>query len=95
VETAGAQQVECDGGLWENPTPQLEGEGGVYGTQTGDEMIFERLDGAFGIILSVHAGWRQLVSDRSLVDFVFHGCRTLVIQDVVLGFESSDCEGVR
>ncbi len=71
------------------------GEGGVYGTQTGDEMDFERLDGAFGIILSVHAGWRPLVRYRSLVDFVFHCGRTLVFKDVVLGFEASDCEGVR
>ena len=39
----------------------------VGAAQDGDEMIFERLNGAFGGVPSVDMGWHELVVDLVVV----------------------------
>jgi hypothetical protein len=41
----------------------MQGEISVGGTQAGDEVIFESPDGAFGGVVTVHAGGHKLKID--------------------------------
>ncbi len=47
------EQIECESGLWEKLVPEIEGEVGVSAAEARDEVIFERLDGAFSPVASM------------------------------------------
>ena len=52
----------------------------VGAAQDGEEMIFERPNGAFGDVLSVDMGWHELVVDLVVVEVGPEGSRCFVIK---------------
>ena len=52
----------------------------VGATKDGDEMLFERLNGAFGGVLSADMGWHELVVDVVVVEVGPEGSRCSVVK---------------
>ncbi len=60
--------------------PQLKGKICISCAQTTDKMVFEGLDGAFGIIDSVV--FNKLYGTGSGCDKRFYGCGCLIVGDI-------------
>ena len=52
----------------------------VGAAQDGDEMIFERPNGAFGGVQSVDMGWNKLVVDLVVFEVGLEGSRCFVVK---------------
>ncbi len=55
INSGRTEQIECESGLWEKLVPEIEGEGGVSAAEARDEVVFERLDGAFSPVATMEA----------------------------------------
>ena len=60
--------------------------------ETGNEMVFERADGAFGGIATVHAGRDELKVDIGVVQKLLECRRAFVVEAVEFGSEASGDE---
>ena len=65
----------------------MQGEVFVDAAQAGNEVIFERADGTFGSVASMHAGGYQLEVDTFVDEKGFEGSRAFVVQSMKLGAE--------
>ena len=52
----------------------------VSAAQDGDEMLFERPNGAFGGVLSVDVGWHKLVVDVVVFEVGPEGSKCFVVK---------------
>jgi len=92
VDAGAAEEVEGDERLGKEAVPQVEGEVGVSGTEAGDEMIFERADGAFGGIAAVEVRGDQLVVDLVFLEELLEGGGSLIVESLELGAEAAGGE---
>ena len=47
IEAGGMEEVECEGSVWDEAVPEMQGEVGVADTEAGNEVILVCLDGSF------------------------------------------------
>ena len=65
--------------LLEEFVPQLGREITICGAETGDEMVFESLDGSFGGIDTVFVGWNELPFDVLLAEVLGDGMGSFIV----------------
>ena len=70
VDTGGSKQVDCELSLFDKFIPEFHGEIGVSGTETGNEMVLECADSAFGGIAAMAAWGDQLIVNTLTFDVV-------------------------
>ena len=47
IEAGGTEEVECEGSMWDEAVPEIQGGVGAAATEAGNEVILVGLDGAF------------------------------------------------
>jgi hypothetical protein len=53
---------------------------GIGAAEAGDEVIFERPDGAFGGVASVYMRRRELIVDAFVLEKLLEGLRCFVVE---------------
>eukprot|EP00978_Attheya_sp_CCMP212_P005236 scaffold11617_cov53-Attheya_sp.AAC.3 len=69
----------------------LKWKTGVDSAQAGKEVVLEGLDRPFCIVLAMYSWRGKLIGNGAFVDFALHGSGTLVVEDMILGLETSVC----
>lgn len=72
----------------------MEGEVLINAAQAGDEVIFERPDGAFSSIASVHARRGELEVDLFVAKELLEGGGTFVVEALELGAKTGGAESM-
>jgi len=93
IESGAAKEVQGEDGLWDKAIPQVEGKMFVDTAKAGDEMVFERPDGAFGGIATMDARRGKLKVDVLVAEELFERLGALVVQALEAWVESGVKEG--
>ena len=56
VDVRGSEEIQGEEGLRQETVPEMEGKVGVCTAESGNEMILEGADGAFGRVASMDMG---------------------------------------
>jgi hypothetical protein len=94
IQAGATEKIESEEGLGEETIPQMEGEVLINAAQAGDEVIFERTDGAFSSIASVHARRGELEVDLFVTQELFEGGGTFVVEALELGAKAGGAEAL-
>ena len=60
------EDVECQGGMWDEAVPEMQGEVWVAAAQAGDEVILVSLDCTFYSVGAMKVWGHKLELDTSL-----------------------------
>lgn len=88
VDAGAAEEIEGQDALRKESVPQVEREICVGGAQRGDQMIFERADGALGGVASMNSGWDELEVDGFVFHELFHLVGALVVEALDFGLKA-------
>ena len=61
-----AEEVECQGGMWDEAGPEMQEEVGVAAAQAGDEVIIVSLDCSFCGVGAMKVWGHELKLDTGL-----------------------------
>jgi hypothetical protein len=92
VDSRRAKEVEGQQGLWKKAIPEMEWKVAIGGTETGDEMVLEGSDSAFGSVSAVNVRWDELKVDVLVCHVCFEGSGGFVVETLELRFEASGAE---
>ena len=100
IDAGTAEQIQCDFRLGEKLVPQMKWKVLVDAAKSGNEVILEGADRAFGGIAAMHAGWNELKIDVGVAQERLERGGSLVIEAVQLWMQTggnkacmNDCEG--
>jgi hypothetical protein len=94
IETGATEEIEGEKSLGEETIPEMEREVLVDAAKAGNEMIFERTDGAFGSIAAVNTRGGKLEIDGLVTKKLLEGGRAFVVKALELGAKASRAEAM-
>ena len=89
VETGRAEEVECQGGMWDDAVPEMQREVWVAAAQAGNDMILLSLDCSLCGVCAMKVWGHELKLDTCRAYKRFEASGALIIQHSVLGGETA------
>ena len=87
IDPRGAQKIESGGGEWNQAAPQMNWKVWVNAEETGQKVIFERLNGLFGSIHAMDVKQDELKSNVVVAQVFFDRIGHSFSMTCMLGFK--------
>jgi hypothetical protein len=87
------EKIEGESSLWQKKVPKVWGKCGVNAGQYCKEVVLERANSAFSLVLAMHIWWDKLKFGISLECDGFFVCHAgLIVEDLEVNQKTPGCQ---